>query len=750
MRYRVLLLGAFLLLLTLALAACQPAPAPTQPPPVAASPAQACPTAPACPPPPPAPTAPPAPTPVVAQVPNQDAWAGSPHNDDKAEAFHHWDSASPAEVPVTCAKCHSTQGFQDFLGADGSAVGKVDKTVPAPQGTLQCVACHNSATVSLSSVTFPSALVINDLGPEAICMTCHQGTSSKIQVDATLTKFGADKDLDTVPAKQGDSSLSFINVHYRAAGATLYGTQAKGGYEYEGLTYDVKNNHVTGKDTCIGCHDQHSLQLKLTECANCHTGVKTVEDVRKIRMNDSLVDYNGNGNVTEGLSEEIGGLRDMLYTAIQSYAKDVAGKPIVYDENTYPYFFVDTNGDGKADPDELKSDNAYTNWTGRLIKATYNYQFSVKDPGGYAHNGKYIIELLYDSIADLNTKLSTPVDLSMAHRESAGHFSGSGAPFRDWDAEGGIVPGTCAKCHAPDGLPQFLKEGVNVSLPAGDGMKCSTCHDDVSKFTRYQVSTVKFPSGAMLTFGENVDANLCINCHQGRESKVGVDATITRSGAKDDEVSDKLSFRNPHYFGAGATLFGTQAMGMYEYSGKQYNGRNMHQEGFNTCTDCHDSHALTIKFEKCANCHPVVKSAEDVTKIRLSKVDFNGNGDVTEGLASEVQTFADRLYASIQKYAADKKMPAIAYSADSYPYYFTDTNGNGKVDPEEAVSDNSYKSWTPRLLRAAFNYQWFQKDPGAFAHNGQYIMQIMYDSIQDLGGDVKGLTRPEVVKPAAQ
>jgi hypothetical protein len=46
------------------------------------------------------------------------------------------------------------------------------------------------------------------------------------------------------------------------------------------------------------------------------------------------------------------------------------------------------------------------------------------------------------------------------------------------------------------------------------------------------------------------------------------------------------------------------------------------------------------------------------------------------------------------------------------------------------------------LLRAAYNYQWVQKDPGAFAHNGKYILQVLYDSIADIGGDVTGLTRP--------
>jgi hypothetical protein len=102
----------------------------------------------------------------------------------------------------------------------------------------------------------------------------------------------------------------------------------------------------------------------------------------------------------------------------------------------------------------------------------------------------------------------------------------------------------------------------------------------------------------------------------------------------------------------------------------------------------------------------------------------------------------DLLFAAIQKYAADKAGTPIVYDAGSYPYFFIDTNANGVADPDELTSANAYASWTPRLLRAAYNYQWVQKDPGAFAHNGKYIVQILYDSIQDVGGDVAKLTRP--------
>ena len=423
MKSKYILLGALLLVLALGLAACSQAPAPV----VEATP---CPAAPACPECPAPPTPQPCPAAVVKEVPFQEQWVASPHNDAKAEAFNHWNEADPKEVPTSCATCHSTTGYQDFLGADGSPAGVVDKAAPIGT-TIQCVACHNAATATLSSVTFPSGAVISGLGREARCMVCHQGRASAVQVDETIEKAGLTADLD-----KASPDLGFINIHYFAAAASLYGGETKGGYQYAGKSYDAKFRHVEGYNTCVGCHNPHTTELKIEQCAGCHEGVASKDDLKKVRMNGSLADYDGDGNVTEGISEELDGMRAILLTAIQAYAKDVAGAAIGYNPAAYPYFFNDTNADGQISDDEANSDNAYKSWTGRLLRAGYNYQTSVKDPGSYAHGGKYMIELLYDSTEDLNSVLATPVDLSTAHREDPGHFAGDTEPFRHWDAEG--------------------------------------------------------------------------------------------------------------------------------------------------------------------------------------------------------------------------------------------------------------------------------------------------------------------------
>src|SRR5690606_7256707 len=125
-------------------------------------------------------------------------------------------------------------------------------------------------------------------------------------------------------------------------------------------------------------------------------------------------------------------------------------------------------------------------------------------------------------------------------------------------------------------------------------------------------------------------------------------------------------------------------------------------------------------------------------------VDYNGNGDVEEPILAEIETLHTALMAEIQKYAAETAGAAIVYDSHSHPYWFIDTNGNGEPDEDEINGGNRYVAWTPNLLRAAYNYQYAAKDPGGFAHNADYILQVLYDSLESIGGEaaVADFTRP--------
>jgi hypothetical protein len=661
----------------------------------------------------------------VKVVPFEEQWANSPHNDAEAVAFNYWNESEAKQIPVTCATCHSTPGYLDYLGEDGSAFGVVDAAVDAPAGTIQCVACHAPTAVSLTEVTFPYVgkdadgnavpTVLSGLGDSTRCAVCHQGRASMSQVDDAIARYGLTDDVDKVSEPQGDPArpLGFINIHYYAAAATLYGTEAKAGYEYAGQTYDARFAHVEGYDTCASCHNPHTLELEVEQCSVCHSGVASVDDVRNIRMLSSAVDFDGDGNINEPIKAEIEGLQELLYSAIQAYATEKAGADIVYNPDRHPYFF---------NAEEV----AYPNWTARLLKAAYNYQVSKKDPGAYAHNAKYIIQLLHDSIADLNEVLASPVDLSKAARNDHSHFAGSKTAFRYWDKQG-EVPAACAKCHTSTGLPTFLKNNANIAAEPTNGFQCTTCHNEAEWPALYPVASVRLPSGKTVTFGEEAKDNICMHCHSGRESKISVDTAIRNAGVGDDEASPSLSFRNIHYFAAAVSLFGAEAQGAYEFNGQEYVGKFAHVPGFDTCLGCHDAHTQEVKVETCFTCHAA--AGGDLAKIRMGDpVDYDGDGDTTEGIVGEIETMRELLYAALQAYGEDKGTP-IVYNAARYPYFF-DNEGKG------------FASWTPSLLRAAYNYQVALKDPGGFAHNAKYILQLLYDSIASIGGDVSTLTRP--------
>lgn len=308
-------------------------------------------------------------------------WQSSAHANAASDSFRHWDK--DGAIPESCAACHSETGFLDFIGADGSAAGKVDQ--PADTNTVVgCQTCHNSAVDELATVRFPSGADISAGASTTQCMICHQGRASTVQLNSLTDNATPDEILE---------DTGFVNIHYVAAAATFFGTEAKAGYEYKGKDYVGHFQHVPGFNGCVDCHSAHALSVKQTGCSGCHS----------------------NGSYGLARQNNIGKLQQALVDAIIRYSTDKLEKPIGYDSANYPYFFVDSDSSGQLDAEEARYPNRVRTWTPRLLRAAYNYHFSKKEPGAYAHNGKYMVQLLYDSLADIggqkaaeNTGVSRP------------------------------------------------------------------------------------------------------------------------------------------------------------------------------------------------------------------------------------------------------------------------------------------------------------------------------------------------------
>ena len=325
----------------------------------------------------------------------EDLWAKSPHADVNSLAFSYWNDEDPAEIPEDCAKCHSRPGYVDFLGVDDTAYGIVDK--PAKVGTtVSCFVCHNEVAGDLATVIFPSGEKIRGLGSDITCIECHQGRASTTQINRTLATLNLSND------DMASSELDFISSHY-ISGATSFGTEVKAAYEYDGKSY--RGLYIRGDEffSCIRCHDPHTQEVMVNTCGDCHTF--NGEEVNNIRVDST--DYDGDGDIQEGISSEISEFQTRLWEAMLSYSKSTIGTPLAYDSKAYPYYFIDTNQDGEANGDEAVFMNRYNAWTPRLLRAAYNFNYASHDPGAYAHNSDYILQVLFDSIVDLAGDSST-------------------------------------------------------------------------------------------------------------------------------------------------------------------------------------------------------------------------------------------------------------------------------------------------------------------------------------------------------
>jgi hypothetical protein len=423
----------------------------------------------------------------------------------------------------------------------------------------------------------------------------------------------------------------------------------------------------------------------------------------------------------------------------------VIGVPIVYDANSYPYWFTDTGA-------------TYTDFDAQLLAAAYNYQVGLKDPNGFIHNGTYIQQILYDSIEDLGGTPSVAVigrgDLTIdgsaigtasktQQWQLSGHGDSASEVFRHWDGDL-EVQAACVRCHNTNGFAELaMGDPTTAQLPLST-VGCTSCHNNFDLFsnpeTRFDDLTtnpdlepIVFPSGDTATFNNN--SNLCMACHQGRESGQSI-ADATPNGENQDY--DSYSFINIHYYAAGATFFGSEVNGGYEYDGQTYRGENpfgVHNNlpvaaGLVDCVGCHmnadmtqeKKHTFVPKVADCATCHP---GSSFPTLSGSPSMNFTA-----------IETLKAELLTAIMAYADGGGLPKVSpvqYDPNAYPYWF-----KAGVPP---TFGNAYVDFDFDMLTAAYNYQVAAKDPAGYIHNGVYMKQLLYDSIVEMGGT------PTVVRP---
>ncbi len=149
-------------------------------------------------------------------------------------------------------------------------------------------------------------------------------------------------------ARADAKAYGFLNIHYYAAGATFFGTDVQGGYEYDSQTYVGQNTypaHPGGLyNDCIECHMEGNTHLfvpAITSCngGGCHAPATTFPTL----AGKPSVSY-----------DNIQALLPALLTAIENYATGTLGEPITYNEDRYPYWFNSSDESYRFDATLLK------------------------------------------------------------------------------------------------------------------------------------------------------------------------------------------------------------------------------------------------------------------------------------------------------------------------------------------------------------------------------------------------------------
>ena len=290
-----------------------------------------------------------------------------------------------------------------------------------PTTGVDCWACHNDfdlfvqpgdavresgrRTRTLEDIEFPSGdfASLDDNGN--MCMACHQGRSSTPDVDEARLD---PNNIEQTPLNY--PSYDFVNIHYYAAAASLFGDDVQGAYQYFNQTYNGRNNfpgiHTAewaepgrlrgvphGRQPRARCPaapeqtEKHTFMPAIEDCTFCHSD---------------------NGGGFQDLSgapsrnfRDVEQLKSDLLEAIEDYADVGGGLPnasrVFYEGHAYPYWFhcdSDATCDNKVG---ANYGNKYVDFDFKMLTAAYNYVMADKEPGGYIHNAAYVEQALYDS-----------------------------------------------------------------------------------------------------------------------------------------------------------------------------------------------------------------------------------------------------------------------------------------------------------------------------------------------------------------
>ena len=264
----------------------------------------------------------------------------------------------------------------------------------------------------------------------------------------------------------------------------------------------------------------------------------------------------------------------------------------------------------------------------------------------------------------------------------------------------------CIKCHDVSIDPTFA-----ASQHKANALTCASCHTNGVHNVQFTAAPVRPYAGDSYLNHELASSNICMSCHSGTNNG----ASIAAKAALSD--FSNLAFVAPGSSAPGGVLDGKAG---YRFPKQQPYGS--YSSNFHVTVGMLNANG-TGTGGPCVGCH-MTSSAKHSFEV----VTTNASGAVTGLLASAcaqchgssanaVQLAADNQAA----FATGLKIlnAALAdkgFSSTAAAPYFKATNwGSGQAGAN--------------VMGAAYNYQMLVSEPGAYAHNPDYVKQLIVDSI---------------------
>lgn len=358
-------------------------------------------------------------------------WQASGHGDINGLAWVYYDFT----IRNTCNACHTPAGFLKAMGNGWTNTTAASTTVSSGKQPLTCDACHASDDFANSVRTLgaykagmggygaaaKASIQFPDVGESNLCIPCHAGRENGDSLKA-----------GTGTAPYDFTNKTFVNPHYLAAAAVLYG---KGGFQFytSGVRYNTygaagkvghtanwqhgrlgMDNYTTTTSAAVRASGAIIDSGNKGHCVSCHLGPKNTHSFGALEVANATMAGNTGGYTRGCYGCHAGSDMDML--AFIDEEKEIWNRMFdfykwqfeqlgIYFINTInPYFFTDNT-----------YTTSVTNWTTQVTNgpadlqqrglqtmgAAMNLKLLVAERGSFAHNRAFGRALIADSLTFL-------------------------------------------------------------------------------------------------------------------------------------------------------------------------------------------------------------------------------------------------------------------------------------------------------------------------------------------------------------